>query len=241
MAKKEKGDIAKKKLVTPTFRVSFPAVFEPKGFEGQEPKFSVTMIFPENLDLDKPAGGQSVSIKSAARYAALEFFGPKDEWPKKVKENFKWPWRDGDDFPELDGYKNSVFVRAVSKTKPGLYLPNLEPIIDPEDFYAGCYAKAQIIAFGYEKAGKVGVSFALQMIQKVKDGDPFTGRDRPQDAFTPIVDEENTDQSDDDWDEAPKAKSSTKKKPVVVEDDWDEAPKAKSSTKKKPAYDDVEF
>ncbi len=34
------------KILTPEFRVSFPAVFEPSGMEGQEKKYSVTMLFP---------------------------------------------------------------------------------------------------------------------------------------------------------------------------------------------------
>jgi hypothetical protein len=35
----------REKVVTPPFRVSFPAVFEKKGFEGSEPKFSVVAVF----------------------------------------------------------------------------------------------------------------------------------------------------------------------------------------------------
>ena len=54
----------------------------------------------------------------------------------------------------------------------------------PEGFYAGCYARAAITAFGYDRKGNKGVSFSLMHIQKVKDGEPFgADRGKPDDFF----------------------------------------------------------
>lgn len=223
---KGKNDVAQKKLVTPKFRVSFPHVFEPKGFEGQKPVYSVTMLFPGDIDL-KAADKNGVSFMSAARFAAEEKFGPIADWAPRFKGKFKWPWRDGEDFPELDGYKDSIFIRATSKTQPFIYDQRRDPVQHPEDFYAGCYARAQIIAFAYETAGNHGVSFALQMLQKVSEGEPFTGRDKPEDVFDVIEEEEN----DGVFEERPKKKTS-----AYDDEDAYEAPRKKRPT----AYDDDE-
>ena len=40
------------KVLTPEFRVSFPEVFQARAMEaGQEPKYSITMLFPKGCDL----------------------------------------------------------------------------------------------------------------------------------------------------------------------------------------------
>lgn len=165
-----------KKVLTPEFRVSFPAVFKAKSFEGQEPKYSITMLFDKKADL--------TGLKKAIQAAAVEKWGEdKAKWPK----NLRTPLRDGDE-KELDGYAGHYFVNASSKQKPGLVNQKVEPIISEDDFYAGCYARATLQAFAYDTAGNKGVSFGLQNIQKLRDGDTFSGRRRPSDEFTAVED-----------------------------------------------------
>jgi hypothetical protein len=107
---KAKMDIELKKCLTPEFRVSFPAVFQPKAFQGQDPKYSVTMLFDKATDL--------APLKKIVRAAASETWGPDPKkWPK-----FKHPvFRDGDaDKPDVAGYENTIFAVAKSKIQPGL-------------------------------------------------------------------------------------------------------------------------
>lgn len=165
-----------KKVVTPEFRVSFPAIFEPKSFEGQEAKYSTVMLFPKKTDL--------TSLKLAVKNAAEEKWGPREKWPKGLR----MPFRDGDEKADREGYEGMIFVSATSKLQPGLVGADLQPILNPRDFYAGCYARAEIIAFAYDKVGNRGVSFSLQNIQKLRDGASFSGRKDASEVFGIVAD-----------------------------------------------------
>lgn len=176
--------------ITPEFRVSFPAIFEPKAFQGQKPKFSLVMLFDKKIDLSKPSqvgkDGKpiGVSMKHAAFNAAVEEWGPKDKWPK----NLKLPFRDGEEKPDLQGYENTIFVSATSMIQPGLVNQALQKIISPSEFYAGCYARAEVFAFTYDVSGNRGVSFGLRNIQKIRDGEQFSGRKDASQVFDAIAD-----------------------------------------------------
>jgi hypothetical protein len=160
-----------KTVLTPEFRVSFPSVFEPSAFEDQTSKYKITMLFDKKADLSK--------IKELMNNAI------NDKWQNRPG-GLRNPLRDGSEKPELDGYKDTIFCNATSKIKPGLVDVNVQAIINQEDFYAGCYARASITAYAYDKAGNKGVAFGLQNIQKIREGEPFSGRVKAEDDFKPI-------------------------------------------------------
>lgn len=168
------------KVMTPEFRASFADVFVPRApEEGKEPVYAVTMLFAKDADLS--------ALKAAAKAAAIEKWGAdQNKWPK----NLKLPFRDQGE-KDYDGYEaGCIFVRASSKQKPGLVDANVQPIIDPSEFYSGCYARATVNAFAWGGAahqkGQNGVSFGLQNIQKIHDGEAFGGRSKPTDDFAPV-------------------------------------------------------
>jgi len=177
MSDKKKA-VEARKCMTPEFRASFPHVFKAHtGFEGQEAKFSIVMLFPKKTDLS--------ALKKAAFNAATEEWGAKEKWPKGLR----MPFRDGDEKPDLQGYEDTIFVTASSKQRPGVVGPSLNTITEEDQaFYAGCYARATLIAFAYNKAGNRGVSFSLQNIQKLRDGEPFSGRKKAEDEFETVED-----------------------------------------------------
>jgi hypothetical protein len=163
------------KVMTPAFRVSYPSVFKPTAFEGQEPKFSVVMLFPKETDLS--------ALKAAAKAAVEEKWPDVNKRPKDLRN----PFRDGDsEKGDVAGYEGMIFVTAKSKTKPGLVDQNVMPIIEEGLFYAGCWARASVVAYAYDKAGNRGVSFSLQNLQKMRDDDAFSGRAKPEDEFAPV-------------------------------------------------------
>jgi len=164
------------KCMSPEFRVSFPQVFEAKSFQGAPPKFSLVMLFDKGIDLSK--------LKELAKNAINEKWPDANKRPKGLKN----PFRDGDaEKPGVEGYENAIFITASSKMKPGVVDSNLVPIISADDFYAGCFARATLTAYAYDTAGNKGVAFGLQNIQKLKDGDSFSGRSKAEDDFD-IVD-----------------------------------------------------
>ncbi len=180
-----KADLESKKVVTPTFRVSFPYIFKPSAFKDQEPKYSLTMLFDKKTDLSP--------LKKIMKAAAVEKWGiDQKKWPK-----FKHPvFRDGDaDKPDTQGYENTIFTTAKSKTQPGLVDQRLQPILNERDFYAGCFARAEIIAYAYDQAGNKGIGFSLQNIQKTAEGDRLGGRKDAADVFEAVEDTSEDEES----------------------------------------------
>ncbi len=184
-----KMDIAKKKCVTPQFRLSFPALAKPKAFQDQEPKYSLVMLFDaDDAEALKP-------LKRAAFNAATEKWGEdKTKWPKRLR----WPFRDGNEKPETQGYEGKTFVSATSKAsaQPGMVDQKLQAILDVEkQLYSGCWARAEVIAYAYDVAGNRGISFSLQNVQKLKDDTPFSGRKRAEDVFDSVEDGSDDEES----------------------------------------------
>lgn len=183
---KDKKPANPKKAMTPRFRVSFPALFEAKGMENDpssKPKYGVTMLFPKSTDLSK--------LKKA-HDAALEE-GIEKLWKGKKPKNLRSPFRDGDteeDYCEKDGFPGHIFVRASSLDKPGVVDADTDRISDPAEVYAGCYARATVVAYAYDVAGNRGVAFGLQNVQKLKDGEAFSGRMKAEDEFDAYEDED---------------------------------------------------
>lgn len=182
---------AREKIVTPEFRLSFPAVWEPKaGPDGGDEKYRVVMLFPKSEDIK--------ALKKLAFDAVVEKWGAdKAKWPGNLKAlnlgtflsmsgKDGWPFRDGDS-QGLEGYAGHVFVAATSKQAPGVVNAKLKPIIEKDDLYAGCYCRASITAFAYDKAGNKGVSFGLQNLMKTRDGESFSGRSRAEDDFAGVA------------------------------------------------------
>lgn len=174
-------------IVTPYFRVSFPAVFKAKQVGGQgEFKFSIGMLFPKTTDLS--------AIKALIKAAVEEKWGTDpSKWPTKIVDGKKvsairMPLRDGSE-KDYEGYgPEVVFGTASSKTKPGLVRADMTPItdMDAQEFYGGCWARAKISVYAYDKAGNKGVSFGLRNIQKYKDDVAFSGATKPEDDFDAI-------------------------------------------------------
>lgn len=157
-------------ILTAEFRVSFPDVFKPNLYGGKE-TYQLTMLIPkeDKEGLDK--------LKALAGKVAKAAWPDASQRPQLVT-----PFQDGDQ-KEYDGYKGHMAVRAGSKYAPGIVNANREDIIQQSEFYAGCYARAQINAYAWEFGGKAGVSFGLQNVQKLRDGDPFGSRATATSAF----------------------------------------------------------
>ena len=161
------------KITTPEFRVSFPSVFTPSDFNGTE-TFQVTMLFDKGTDLSV--------LKDAVARAA------KEKWGAKLPAGFRSPIRDGAEKSHIAGYDGCIFVTAKSSQKPGVVDRALNILTDSSEFYAGCIARATVVAFAYDRNGNKGVSFILSNVQKIADGEAFSSRRSAQDDFDAIED-----------------------------------------------------
>ncbi len=161
------------RVITPVARLSYPYLFEPSKpmADGGDAKYQCELIFP--------AGSDMSDLKRAANQAA------KDKWGDKIPKNIRTPFRDGDkDREGKDGYEGCTFIGARSKDKPGVVVGrDRTPCMDPSEVYGGCFVKASVTAFAYDNAGNKGVSFALNNVWKIRDGEPFGNRRNASEEF----------------------------------------------------------
>lgn len=155
-----------RKATTPVARVCFPNVFRKNEKSG---KYQLDLVFDKKADLSE--------LKKMAQEAAKEYFG--DTLPKNIRSPFKFEPRKNQTTGEIyAGYDDmACYITVRSDSQPGVVDASLQEIIDEQDFYGGCYARATVTCFAYggKKKGYVpGISFGLQNIQKLKDGEPFS-------------------------------------------------------------------
>lgn len=189
-------DKDKQRILTPEFRVSYPHVFKPNSIKGSDPKYSIVMLFKKTQDLS--------ALKLAIKHAKIAEFGTdQDEWPDDLDS----PVIDGDKpkYADKEGYKGHWAIKASSNedSKPGVVDENVQAIVDPAEFYPGCYARAQVFARVWEYMGKQGVHFILDHVQKTKDGKSFGGKKAASEVFNPIAstsDDGDEDESDEESD-----------------------------------------
>ena len=174
-------------MLTPKFRASYAQVFTPKKNDlNDKMEYSVVAIFPKGTDLS--------ALTAAVKAAAEEKFGAdKTKWPKNLRSPIRKNEEREKDGKLPDGYEaGGFFITLKAQQRPGIVNANNEAIIDAADFYSGCWARAQVRPFGYLQKGNAGVSFGLQNLQKMADGDPLSGRQRAEDAFEPVAGAETT-------------------------------------------------
>lgn len=170
------------KVITPEAVLSYPYLFETQDpmEEGGEAKYGAVFVFLEGADL--------TALKKSVIEAAKEKWGDKAVGMLRDKK-IRSPFRDD---AEDKGYpEGSVFITARSKARPGVVSiypdPNNggkpTPITDPELIYPGCFVKASVRAFAYDVKGNKGVSFNLNNVQKLRDGERLDGRTKAEDEF----------------------------------------------------------
>lgn len=170
---------------TPKFRVSFPSVFEksgPPGTDAKKLKYSVVMLF-NLVEIEKNPAQKALwdAMLNAAKACAV------DKWHDKMPQGLVSPFRNGTEKEQYDGYGEGViFLTAKTERRPGIVDQNVNRIIDPEDFYAGCYAHADINPYAWSYMGKNGIGFGLQNVQKIADGERIGGGASAESSFDAI-------------------------------------------------------
>lgn len=167
----------------PAGRASYPKLFKdaPSKMRPEEKKrddgstyclYSTTILVPKSADISE--------IEAAIEAKAKEKFGKK--W-----DEVKFPIRDGDTDkvykkkPECNGhwviairsYDREVSVgKYVSDGKGG---KKVERITDHKEVYPGCWLKACVTLFTYDRPDSKGVSLGLRSLLKAKDDVAFVG------------------------------------------------------------------
>lgn len=166
------------KVVTGLVRFSYTNVFEPSAMnDGDTLKYSVCIIIPKS-DTDTIA--KINKAIEAAKEAGKSKLADKNG---RIPSNIKTPLRDGDEDRSDDpAFEDSYFINASSTRKPAIVDKELNPIMDKEDFYSGCYGRASINFYAFNVQSK-GIAAGLQNLQKIKDGEPLAGGSTAEDDF----------------------------------------------------------
>lgn len=176
------------KVVTGKVRLSYVHLFEPYAVNpDDEAKYSVTLLIPKS---DKA----TMRALRAAEKAAAE--AGKAKFDGRVPANLKSVIHDGDEEADLEKnpeYEGHWYMSVNSKTRPGIVDRDVQPILDSTEIYSGAYARVSINAFAYNTRGNKGVSFGLNHVQKLADGDFLGGRSRAEDDFDAVDEDESDD------------------------------------------------
>lgn len=160
------------KVITGKVRLSYVNLLEPRGFEGQEPKYSAVLLIPKDDE-----SGTLAAIEKAIDAA---YDAEKNGRLKGVKrDKVKVTLRDGDeeyDPTENPEYAGTMFINASSKTKPTVVDKYVNKTDDPEEVYSGVYARVSINFYAYNTAGNKGITAGLNNVQILEKGEFLGGR-----------------------------------------------------------------
>ena len=142
------------KIITGIVKLAYAHIFEPyavEGIEDYEPRYSTTVIIPKT---------DTETLRAINAAIAKNDF--------EIKHILRTPLRDGDlERPKDPLFKNSYFLNANSKNKPGVVDANVQPILDSKELDNGCYGRLTLDFYAYNENGNKGVAAGLNNIQLV--------------------------------------------------------------------------
>ena len=167
------------RVVTGKVRLSYVHLFEPYSSNpDQDPKYSTTILIPK--------GDKTTLAKIHAAIDAAKEDGKASKFGGRIPTNLSITLHDGDEEADLERnpeYAGHYYMAMSSKARPGVVDQDLNAVVDPMQVYSGCYARVSINAFPYSAQGKKGISFGLNNVQFLDDGEPLGGRSRAEDDF----------------------------------------------------------
>lgn len=178
-------------MITTLVRFSYLNAFEPKQTPSGDMKYSASLLIPKT-DKDGLA-----AIKEAIK-KAVEVGIEKGKFKQAQIKGLRLPLRDGDE--EFDNgnrgpeYQGHYFLNSSSSNAPGVVQVQKGgppvPILDTDDFYSGCYGRADINFFPYNQAGNRGIGVGLNNLLLVKEGERLDGRMKAEDAFADYTEDD---------------------------------------------------
>lgn len=178
------ADTNPSKVVTGIVRFSYTHIWEPASIDEDAKKaFSTNIIIPKS---DK----DTIKAIKKAIDAAAE--AGKAKLGGKIPTNLKTPLRDGDEErPDDETYQDAYFINAKTYSRPGVVDRNAKPILDQEEFYAGCYGRASITFYAFNTSGNKGIAAGLNNVMKTKDGERLGGRVSAEQDFADFLSDDD--------------------------------------------------
>lgn len=160
------------KVVTGKVRFCYVNVFEPTAMsDDATPKYNICILIPKSdtktLDKIKSA------IEAAKQAGKAKLANKNGQLPADAA--LKLPLRDGDiERADDEAFNGMMFINANSTRKPSIVDKDLNPIMDKDEFYSGCYGRASINFYAFAVQAK-GIAAGLNNLQKLEDGEALNG------------------------------------------------------------------
>lgn len=162
-------------ITTGMARLSYCHLTTPRAADQTaEPKYSVTVLIPKSDAATKYA------IDAAIQTAIQEGVANPRAWNGRRPVNPSTPIYDGDGTrrngePFGEECRGHWVFTASCKDRPKVYDANLQEILDPTQIYSGMYGRVNVRFYAFSKSGNTGIACALNMVQKLQDGEPLSG------------------------------------------------------------------
>lgn len=175
------------KVITGEVRLSYANLFTPRQNEKGKDVWSVCLLIPKTDKTTRSA------LKAAAERALEDGITSRK---LKAGTSLKNAWgtlKDGDDRDDLDErpeYAGHYYMNVSAYRQPGIVDRQRNPILDSSEVYSGCFARVSINAYAYNVNTNKGVTFGLNHVQKLRDGDFLGGVSLPEDDFDELDDDE---------------------------------------------------
>lgn len=164
-------------------RFSYCNLFQPRAQQGQEPKYSVTVLLPKNNTAAKAL------LDAAVNYAIEQgvakcWNGVRPPQPALCVHDGDGPRpSDGQPFGE-ECRGHWVFTASCKADRaPFVVDANVQPILQQSEIYSGMYGRVNVSFFPYNNSGKKGIGCALNGSPKLRDGEVLGGRVSAEEAF----------------------------------------------------------
>ena len=165
---------------TGTIRCGYVHIVKPRiNNLNKNEEYSMQLIIPKNDPTAK------ILLNAIQKVIA-------EKWGNNPPSPLRLPLRDADaEKKGLDHLVGCYFTNVKSQEKPGIVDTDGLTHPHPEDCRSGDYFRVTLGCFAYEQPNN-GVSFGLNNVQFVKQGDTLSGRKRAEDDFPPIDDTEDS-------------------------------------------------
>lgn len=156
-------------VTTGKARFLYLNAWEPRKAEGSnKAQYSVCLVIPKS----------DTATYDAIQAAYVDVFNETvDTTLKGVKfDKLNFPLRDGDTEREGDeNFAGCWFLNATSIYPPLIGDKDKNVITDHSQLYSGCYGRAAVSFFAYNRQGNKGIGCGLRKLLKLEDGEKIGG------------------------------------------------------------------
>jgi hypothetical protein len=167
-------------MITCEVRASYANVWEPKPDLSGRLRYSISLLIPKSNE----AGVNE--IKQVIQEAIQNGIS-KGKFKQTDVPRLKLPLRDGDEEVGRGAYdstyKGFYFMNCSNDRAPGIVDNKVQPIMDQDEFYSGCWCRADIQFFPFAVSGNKGVGVSLQNLMKTRDDERLDGKLKAEEAF----------------------------------------------------------